>query len=130
MFGGSIRGVPGGGGTPWLCQNICLLNICWYQKKSRTLAWAIQKIDFWGVHLRRSRGRWHPQTMSKYLSVEYRLISKKTSTLAWAVQKIDFLGPHFGGIPGGVAQKNFERGKIAFAAQQLYTKIRFRCVVV
>ena len=27
IFGGSIWGVPGGGGTPKLCQNICLLNI-------------------------------------------------------------------------------------------------------
>ena len=25
-------------------------------KKSRTLAWAIQKIDFWGVHLGGPRG--------------------------------------------------------------------------
>ena len=40
-----------------------------------------------------------------------------------------FLGPHFGGIPGGVAQK-ISGEKIAFAAQQIYTKIRFRCVVV
>ena len=22
-----------GGGTPKLCQNICLLNICWYQNR-------------------------------------------------------------------------------------------------
>ena len=69
-----------------------------------------------------------PQTMSKYLSVEYLLISNKTGTLASAVQKIEFLGPHFGGVPGGVAQK-ISRERIAFAAQQLYTKIRFRCFV-
>ena len=31
-----------------LCQNICLLNICWYKKKINVLAWAIQKIDFGG----------------------------------------------------------------------------------
>ena len=67
--------------------------------------------------------------MSKYLSVEYLLISKKSSTLARAVQKIDFLGSHFGGFPGELPQK-ISGEKIAFAAQQLYTKIRFRCVVV
>ena len=38
-----------------------------------------------------------PQTMSKYLSVKYLLISKQTDTLAYAVQKIDFCGVHFGG---------------------------------
>ena len=68
------------------------------------------------------------QTMSKYLSVEYQLISNKTSTLASAVQKIDFLGPHFGGFPGELPQK-ISGEKIAFATQQLYTKIRFRCAV-
>ena len=31
-------------------QNICFLNICRY-KKSNALAWAIQKTNFWGVHL-------------------------------------------------------------------------------
>ena len=42
---------------------------------------------------------------------------------------MDFLGPHFEGIPGEVAQKNI-RKKIAYAAQQLYTEIKFRCFVV
>ena len=32
------------------CQNLYLLNICWY-KKTKTQAWTVQKIDFWGVHL-------------------------------------------------------------------------------
>ena len=45
------------------------------------------------------------------------------------MQKINFLGPHFGGLPGGVAQ-NMSGEKIALAAHQLYTKIRFRCFVV
>ena len=42
------------------------------------------------------------------------------------------LPPSFGapgGVPGGVAQK-LSGEKIAFAAQQLYTKINFRCFVV
>ena len=67
--------------------------------------------------------------MSKYLSVKYLLISKRTSTLSLAVQKMDFWGPIFGGVPGGVAQK-ISGEIIAFAAQQPYTKIRFKCFVV
>ena len=35
-----------------------------------------------------------------------------------------FLGPIFGGFPGELPQK-FSEEKIAFAAQQLYTKIKF-----
>ena len=108
LLGGSIWGVPGGW-QPQTMSNICLLNIYWYQKKSRTLPWAVQKIDFWEVHLGGFPGGWYPQTTSNYLSVKYLLISKTTSTLAWAVQKIDFLGPHFGGVPGEVAPKNFGR---------------------
>ena len=41
----------------------------------------------------------------------------------------DFLGPHFGGFPVELPQK-ISGVKIAFAAQQLYTKIRFPCFVV
>ena len=74
-------------------------------------------------------GMWHPQTMSKYLSVEYLLISIKTSALAEAAQEIDFLGPHFGRFSVELPQKILGE-IIAFAAQQLYTKIRFRCCVV
>ena len=29
----------------------------------------VQKLDFWGSILEGSAGGWHPQTMSKYLSV-------------------------------------------------------------
>ena len=67
--------------------------------------------------------------MSKYLCVKYLLIAKTTSTLASAIQKMDFLGAPFGEVPGGVPQK-LSGEKIAFAAQQLYTKIRFRCFMV
>ena len=67
--------------------------------------------------------------MSKHLSVEYLLISKTTSTLASAVKKMVFLGPHFGGFPVELPQK-ISGEKIAFAAQQHYTKIRFPCFVV
>ena len=110
------------GGTPKLCQNDCLLNIYWYQKKSRTLAWAVQKIDFGVVHLGGfpGEGGWHLQTVSKYLSVEYPLTSKQTSTLAWAVQKIDFLGPHFRGVAGGVAPKTFRRKNCCCSSTTLH----------
>ena len=40
-----------------------------------------------------------------------------------------FWGPILGGLPVELPQKILEK-KIAFAAQQLYTKIRFPCVVV
>ena len=42
---------------------------------------------------------------------------------------MDFLGPWFGGSPVELPQK-ISGEKIAFAAQQLYTKIKFRCSVV
>ena len=42
---------------------------------------------------------------------------------------MDFLGPHFGGFPVKLPQKTLGE-KIEFAAQQLYTKIRFLCFVV
>ena len=42
---------------------------------------------------------------------------------------MDFLGPHFGGLPVELPQE-ISGEKIAFAAQQLNTKIRFRFVVV
>ena len=67
--------------------------------------------------------------MSNYLSGKYLLISKRSSTLALAVQKMDFLGTRFGGFSVELPQK-ISGEKIAFAAQQLYSKIRFRCVVV
>ena len=63
--------------------------------------------------------------MSKYLSLYNLLISKKTGALAGALQKIDFLW----GFRGESLQK-IAGDKIAFAAQQLYAKIRFRCFVV
>ena len=53
-------------------------------------------------------------------------MSKQTGTLSQVVQKIDFLEPHFGGFPVELPQKTSGE-KIAFAAQQLYRKIRFRC---
>ena len=45
------------------------------------------------------------------------------------VQKMDFWGPILGGFPVELSQK-ISGEKIAFAAQQLYSKIKFRCVVV
>ena len=65
MILGVHLGGPLGGGTPKLCQNICLLNNCWYHKQTGTLSWAIQKIDIVGVHLGSPRGGgggggWHP----------------------------------------------------------------------
>ena len=63
--------------------------------------------------------------MSKYLSVNYLLISKRTSTLASAVQQIDFLGPYFGGILGGVAQKKFRETKLHLQLNSFTQKLDF-----
>ena len=38
-------------------------------------SWAIQTFDFWGIHLGGPPGGWHFQTIPKYLSVKYLLIS-------------------------------------------------------
>ena len=46
-----LGGPQGGVGTPKLCQNVCLLSMCLYQKKTGTfLVCANQKINFGGVH--------------------------------------------------------------------------------
>ena len=45
------------------------------------------------------------------------------------IKNISFLGPHFGGVLGEKPQK-FSGDKIAFAAQQIYTKIWYWCCVV
>ena len=51
-------------------------------------------------------------------------VVKKTGALSEAVQKLIFWG-----VRGGFTPK-ISRDKIAFAAQQFYAKIRFRCFVV
>ena len=106
-FLGVHLGDPRGRGTPKLCQNNCLLNIYWYQKKVELYLEPFKKLIFGGSIWGSPRGGWHSQTMSKYLSVEYLLISKRTSTdikkrtLPWAVQKIDFWGSIWGSPRGG-----------------------------
>ena len=104
-FGGSSRR----GGISKLCQNIYLVNICWYPKTLAPLSKSVQKINFFGVHFGGiTRGRWYPQTTSKYLFVKYLLISKETCALAWAVKKINFLAPFRGGSRWGHTKKFWE----------------------
>ena len=55
-----ILGVPGGGGTHKLCQNIYLLNICWYQNRPAPKL-SYSKIWFLGVHLGGSPGGGTPK---------------------------------------------------------------------
>ena len=105
---GSTWGGPWGDGTPKLCENNCLLNIYWYQKKVELWLEPFKKLIL-GVHLGESPGGWHPQTTLKYLSVKYLLISKKSSTVAWAVQKMDFWRPHLGGFPMELPQEFREK---------------------
>ena len=59
-------------------------------KKSSTLAQAIKKIDFFGVHLG-VLGGWYPQFMSKYCCLlNFYDTEKKTSALACGVKKVIF----------------------------------------
>ena len=77
-------------------------------KKTGTLAWAVQKIDFLGAPFwGGSRGGWYPQIMSKYFSLKYLLISKKNGTLGYMVKKICFWGSPFGGGPRGSGTPNY-----------------------
>ena len=86
-------------GSPKLCQNICQSNICWYHKTLATEPEMFKSLIFGGL-FGGPRGGWLPQTMSKYLSVTYSLISKQTGTLSWTIQKIDFWGVYLRGSPG------------------------------
>ena len=94
-------------------------------KQTGTLAWAVEKIDFWGVP-----EVWHPQTMSNICLLNIYWYQKISSTLAsLSCSNIWFFLAPFWGFPVELPQ-NISGDEIAFAAQQLYTKIRFRCVVV
>ena len=96
----NFSGSPGGS-TPKLCQNICLLNI-YILKKTWHLSLSRSKIDFWEVHLGVTNGGGGvPQTMSKYLSLKYLLISKNIGTPNLAVQKIDVRRVH---LVGGISK--------------------------
>ena len=100
IFGGSVWGVPRRVASPnyvkiFVCYISADIIKHWHSKLSCSKNW------FLGGPFGGSPGGWHPQTMSKYLSVKYLLISKKSRTLPWAVQKTDFWGVHLGG-PWGV----------------------------
>ena len=71
---------------------------------------------------------WYPQIMSKYFSIKYLLLPKKLVHQLEPFKKL-ILGAPFGGFRGNIPKKTL-RDKIAFVAQQLYAKIRFRCCVV
>ena len=71
---------------------------------------------------------WHPQTMLKYLSVKYLLISKETSTLASAVKKIDFSGPILGGFPVELPKK-FREKKLHLQLNNFTQKLNFHVLL-
>ena len=74
------------------------MKIHWHRKLGRSKNWFLGGV-LGGVP--KGGGGWHPQTMSKCLSVKYVLISQKTGTLVEANQKINLLGGPFWGGPGG-----------------------------
>ena len=79
---------------------------------------AVQKIDFWWVHLGRfpgggsiwegSRERGTPSYVKIFVSRISTEIKKSLPQLE-PFKKSDFLGPHFGEVPGKKAQTNFGR---------------------
>ena len=100
-FWGSIWGGPWWGGTP----NYVKISVCYISADIKTrLAPKLSYSKNWflGVHLGGSPGGWHPQTMSKYLSVKYLLISKKVELYLEPFKKLIFWGPILGGFRGMV----------------------------
>ena len=54
-----------------------------------------------GVSIWESPGGWHPQTVSRYLSVKYLLVSKKNWHPKFRPFKKLIFGGSFEGVPGG-----------------------------
>ena len=101
FLGGPFGGSLGGSGTPKLCQNICLLNICWYQNR---LAPKLSRSNnsFLGVHLGGPQGGGTPKLCQNICLLNIYWYHKTLAgTLSWAVQTIDFWGPILGGSRGG-----------------------------
>ena len=68
---GSIWGLQGIG-TPKLCQNTCLLNIYWYQKKKLAPKLKLSKI----LCFERSSQRMKPDTLHSYLTSKWKIIKR------------------------------------------------------
>ena len=68
-----------GAGTPKLCKKLSLKYLL-ISEKTRVLAQAVQNNLFLGVHLERFR-RSVPNTMSKFVSLNYLLMLKKIGAL-------------------------------------------------
>ena len=71
-----LGGIQEGSDSPKPRQNICVWNIYWQQKNTGTLAWAIQKIGFWGVHLEGGLSGVVPVNSVKLFASKYLLIWK------------------------------------------------------
>ena len=102
FWGGPFGGVPGGVVPPnyvkiFVSQISTDIKKNWHPSLSCSKNWFFGA-PFWGGP---RGGGWYPQTMSKYFSLKYLLISKKNGTLGYMVKKICFWGVHLGGSPGG-----------------------------
>ena len=92
-----------GDGNPNLYQNICLVNIYRYKKKTGTLSKSFQKLIFG-----RSPGGGTPKLCQNIslLNSYWVLISKKKNLdLSWSSSKNWFFNGQFGGISGGSTSK-------------------------
>ena len=85
MFGGSV----------WKGKYLPLKYLLISKTQGIVIIWSFKELIFGGPG-----GRWHPQSMSKYVSVKYLLISKKLAPYFEPSKKV-ILGVHFGGIPEG-----------------------------
>ena len=65
---------------PKLRQTICLLKYLLISKQIGTLAYAVQKIDIWGVYLRGSKEGGTPKYVKIFVKIYLQI--KKTGTLA------------------------------------------------
>ena len=64
--------------------------------------WSFKELIFGGPLWRGPRGRWHPQTLSKYLFVKYLLMSKKRAPYFKPTKKLIFAGSILGASQGVV----------------------------
>ena len=116
------------GGTSKLFENICHSDIYIFlflkrlliSKKLVSYLEPFQTLSLEGVFGGVSRGG-YPQTMSKYLSVKYLLISNNTDTPGKAIQKSDFRGSIWG-VPGDLPLRDPKRWCPQIMSKYLFVK--------
>ena len=97
-----LGGDPQGGYPQTTSKYLCLKYLL-TAKNTGTLAWAIQKIVFWGVHVEGGLSEVVPPNSVKVFASKYVLIWKYIGTVNQVAQEIGFWG-----VPkGGLAPPNY-----------------------